>query len=465
MADLASLSREELIELIATQQRMIEDQQRQIAALREEIDQLRRGGKRQAAPFSKGKRVANPKRPGRKPGQGPFTRREVRLEEATETVPVAPPECCPDCGGDLEPLREEVATTTDLPMRPRARITAYRVSICRCRQCGKKVRGSAPGLAADQTGATAHRVGPNLMAAAHTLHYSIGIPVRRVPTVLAELTGVSVTQSAITQDALRRAAGPVGAAYQELREQVSEAPVVYTDDTGWRMGGRTAFLMGFDTDQVTVYQIRDRHRNEEVREIIPADYKGTMVADRGKSYDAKELAEVAQQKCQSHVIRNVSDVLEIKRGPARRFATQLKVLLQEGLALWHARGTLSQEELQTRFQRLNQELTDHLRNRILRDDDNQNLLNGIGAQHDRGHLLRYLEVEGVEPTNNRAERILRPAVIARKVSQCSKNRKGADAFAAFVSIAQTARKNAQQTVSQAFRLLFASPALVDAITR
>jgi hypothetical protein len=48
--------------------------------------------------------------------------------------------------------------------------------------------------------------------------------------------------------------------------------------------------MGFDTDQATVYQIRDRHRNEEVREIIPAGYKGVLVTDRGKSYDAAELA-------------------------------------------------------------------------------------------------------------------------------------------------------------------------------
>src|SRR5450756_3221653 len=107
MADLASLSREELIELIMTQQRMIEDQQRQIAELREEIEQLRRGGKRQAAPFSKGKRVENPKPPGRKPGQGPFSRRAAPLEEATETISVPAPECCPHCGGDLEQERED----------------------------------------------------------------------------------------------------------------------------------------------------------------------------------------------------------------------------------------------------------------------------------------------------------------------------------------------------------------------
>ena len=76
------------------------------------------------------------------------------------------------------------------------------------------------------------------------------------------------------------------------------------------------------------------------------------------------------------------------------------------------------------------------------------LLNGIGGQNDRGHLLRFLSQEGVEPTNNRAERILRPAVIARKVSHCSKNQRGAEAFSAFVSVLQTARKNNPASLTQ-----------------
>ena len=447
MADLSSLSREELIELIMAQQRMI-------AELGEEIAQLRRGGRRQAAPFSKGTRVDNPKPPGRRPGQGPFTRRTAPQQPITETILAQVPGCCPHCGGGLEQESEEIATTTDLPVCPRPAITAYRIPVCRCQQCGKRVRATAAGLPPDQAGATAHRVGPGVMAAAHTLHYAIGIPVRKVPAVLSELTGVSLTQSAITQDAMRRAVGPVGEAYQDLRGRVREAPVVHTDDTGWRVRGGPAFLMGFDTDQETVYQIREQHRNEEVREMIPSDYRGVMVNDRGKSYDAREFAGVAQQKCLGHLLRNVSAVLEHKRGRARQFGATLKILLREGLALWHARGGLSATAFRTRVKELDERLTHHLRNRILRDDDNQRLLNGIGMQQDRGHLLRFLTTEGVEPTNNRAERILRPAVIARKVSQCSKNQRGAAAFAAFVSIAQTARKTARQSVSQSFLSLF-----------
>ena len=233
--------------------------------------------------------------------------------------------------------------------------------------------------------------------------------------------------------------------------------MVHTDDTGWRIGGRPAFLMGFDTDQTTVYQIRDRHRNEEVREIIPNDYSGVMVTDRGKSYDAEELAGVAQQKCLAHVLRNVSEVVAEKRGRAGQFGKRSMVLLREGLALWHARGEIGRDDFQTRAQVLDEQLTHHLRRRILRDDDNQRLLDGIGLQQDRGHLLRFLVSPGVEPTNNRAERILRPAVIARKVSQCSKNRRGAEAFA---TIAQTARKTAGQTVTQVFRSLFSQTAPV-----
>jgi hypothetical protein len=205
-----------------------------------------------------------------------------------------------------------------------------------------------------------------------------------------------------------------------------------------------------------VYQIRSQHRHEEVLEVVPAHYPGILVNDRGKSYDARELAGLQQQKCLAHLLRNVSEVVERKRGMARRFGLTLSTLLREGLALWKARQDLSEEEYRRCAQQLEQKLTDHLKNRILRDDDNQRLLNGIGTQQDRGHLLRFLFQKGVEPTNNRAERILRPAVIARKVSHCSKNQRGADAFAAFVSILQTARKHGPASLTQKLLACFSA---------
>ena len=102
---LPTLSREELLALVA-------ELQRQIAALRAEIDELKRGGKRQAAPFSKGARVAEPKPPGRKPGTGTFHDREAPPPEDMTEPPVdvtVTPDACPACGGPREETRVDVA--------------------------------------------------------------------------------------------------------------------------------------------------------------------------------------------------------------------------------------------------------------------------------------------------------------------------------------------------------------------
>ena len=212
---------------------MVSRQQDQVARLtatikelRKELAEAKRAGKRQAAPFSKGGRTDRPKRPGRKPGIGSFSyRKPPSPDEVTEPpvdVSVAD-DNCPGCGGVLEQEGVDVVYVTDIPAMPRPQVTEYRVQVCRCRGCGRRVRGRHAEVGADQYGASAHRVGRRVMAAAHVLHYGVGIPVRRVPSVLRALTGVELSQGAITQDALRRAQGAVGDAYQRLRESVRES--------------------------------------------------------------------------------------------------------------------------------------------------------------------------------------------------------------------------------------------------
>jgi hypothetical protein len=87
----------------------------------------------------------------------------------------------------------------------------------------------------------------------------------------------------------------VGITYEGLRAAVPAAPVVHTDDAGWRVGGEPAFLMAFETDMATVYKVRPRHRHDEVQEVIPGNYDGVMVTDRGRSYDAQAFDHVQQQ--------------------------------------------------------------------------------------------------------------------------------------------------------------------------
>jgi transposase len=429
-----------------------------IEQLRAEIEQLkRRGG---AAPFSKGTSKPDPKPPGRKPGQGFFRFRtapeEVPGAEAI-AVPVAAA-CCPDCGGELGGLKREMVSITDIPVQPLPEVRRYAVEVRDCRECGRKIRGRHPDIAPGQQGATAHRVGPRVRAMAHALHYLHGVPVRKTPAIIEELTGVRLTQGAITQDAMKQGERAVGATYKALRALVSRQSVVHTDDTGWRVAGKTAFLMAFVNPSLSVYQVRPQHRNEEVRELVPADFGGVMICDRGRSYDAAELEGVAQQKCLAHLIRNSAKLSNEKAGQARRFPRQLKDVLQRALLLFASRQEMEPKAYRKQVENLNVELTAHLRDRRLRDRDNQRLLNGVGAQHDQGRVLRFL-YHGVEATNNRAERDLRPAVIARKVSHCSKNERGARAFEAFISVLHTFRKlNPASTIPTLARLIASQPA-------
>jgi transposase len=349
-------------------------------------------------------------------------------------------EACPTCGGRLEEARVDLAYPTELPARPRPKVTQYRVQVCQCTVCGQQVRGHHPDVAAGQYSATAHRLGARVMAAAPVLHDGMGIPGRQVPAVLAVLTGVRLTQGALTQDALPRAAGTVGIAYAQLRAMIPETPVVHTDDTGWRVGGEPAHLMAFETDAATVYQIRPRHRHEEVQEVIPADYAGVMVTDRGRSDDAQAVDGVDQQKCLAHSLRSISDVVERQTGRARDFGVQLKARVQAALAWWHRHRDTPVADFTVEAEVLQAELTYQRRDRRLKDRDHQRLLNELGWPHDRGHVRRFWTDPRLEPTNHRAERAVRPAVIARQGSHGSNNGAGAHAFAACTSVVRTLAK-------------------------
>ena len=441
------LSPSERDEFIALVRRLQEQVAELVAAneeLRRQLAESQRSARRQAAPFSKGRRSSKPKRPGRKPGTGMFScRKPPSAAEVTEPVVEVSVsgDTCPGCGGILEDAGVSAACVTDLPAVRRPQVRAYRVRVCRCRSCGKAVRGQHPDIAPDQHGASAHRLGERVKAAAHALHYGVGIPVRRIPAVLRTLTGVEVSQGAITQDALRRTAGSVGEAYRTLRTSVRASPVVHTDDTGWRVGGEPAFLMAFETDESTVYQVRARHRNEEVREVIPSDCAGVMVTDRGRSCDAQALSAVRQQKCLAHVLRSISDVVKTKTGRGRSFGKRLSGLLREAIDLRAAYHRGQAVDFGVQAERLKRQVSYHLRDRPMADADNWRLQNELGWHDDRGNLLRFLDDPSIEPANNRAERALRGAVIARKVSHCSKNVEGADAFSAFTSVIRTLERN------------------------
>jgi transposase len=152
-------------------------------------------------------------------------------------------------------------------------------------------------------------------------------------------------------------------------------------------------------------------------------------------------------------------VVERKTGRARDFGEQLKACLQEALGLWHPQRECPVPDFKVEADALQAALTYQLRERRLKDPDHQRLLNELGWHHDRGHVLRFLVDPRIEPTNNRAERALRLAVMARKVSHGSKNSAGAHACAAFTSVVRTLAKHGVELLVESLCQLFRGPAV------
>ena len=182
-----------------------------------------------------------------------------------------------------------------------------------------------------------------------------------------------MSQRAFVQDALRRAKGDAGDACRSLCGSVRSRSVVHTDDTDWRMGGDPAFLMAFEADEATVYQIRFHHLNGEVRELIHADYGGVMVTDRGRSFRSSNLSGVRQRKCMAHVIRSASEVVQTKVGRGRSFGKRFIELLREAIELRESELRGEAVDFVGEAERLKREVSHHLRDRHMPDPDNQRL--------------------------------------------------------------------------------------------
>ena len=181
----------------------------EIRLLRQKLEESRKQSHRSATPFSKGQRKRNPKRPGRKPGQGTFQRKRAPVPRPQDQVnrkeARLDSNLCPDCGTELEMQDPEDASVVDLPRMIGRIIDLFRVEVGHCPQCNRTVRGTHPDLARDQHGATAHRVGPRAYAWAYALFYGLGLPLRKVAKVFNEFVSVPLCRGGLLSGGGRNA--------------------------------------------------------------------------------------------------------------------------------------------------------------------------------------------------------------------------------------------------------------------
>ena len=407
----------------------LEKQVGELKGLVADLEEKLKEGLRQAAPFRvrAERKKEQPGRPGRKAGH-PGERRRIP-DHVDERVEV-PLEHCPKCGSEVEDVKPIEQYIEDLP-EVRPHVTQLITYTGRCRRCGC-VRSSHPLQTSVATGAAGVHLGARALGLAADLNKRLGLTCRKTCEVLRAHFGLTISAGGLVH-ALRRVSDRLQGAYEELRSRVRASPAVYVDETSWWVGAPGFWLWVFTTMHYTVYVVDNSRGHEVVDRILGDPYGGTLVSDCLSSYD---VVDCRKQKCYAHHLKVIAEARE--HAPDSQFLRQIQLLLKTACMLGSTESGLSMEQkraLVWRFERW----ADTLLSSVCSDPWEQWVANRLLKQ--REHLFTFLTTPGVEATNNRAERQLRPAVIARKLSCGNKTMAGKRCWEILASIAATCQQN------------------------
>ena len=244
---------------------------RRSAELEARLEEARRAGKRQAAPFSRNEAAEEPRRPGRHSGSeyGEHHRRALPTR-VDETVVATLPEVCPQCGGAVEETDAVEQYQEDVPPVVPT-VTCFEIHVGRCRSCNQRIQARHPRQTSDAVGAAMVQVGPRALSVGTTLHYEAGLSFEKIAEVLAQTTGVRVAASTLAR-AAARVAGQCEEIDGAIRDQVRAAPVGTPDETGWRVGGRGAWLWAAASEEATAYAVAASRGADVIEELLGLDY-------------------------------------------------------------------------------------------------------------------------------------------------------------------------------------------------
>jgi len=445
-------------------QTQVAELQAQVAELTRRLQEALRTSKRQAAPFRKGPPKLHPQRPGRKAGaqHGNHSHRpSPPPEQVSECHEVRLPDACPHCCGQL--VQTEVAEQfqTEIPRQPLVR--KFRVHVGHCAQCGRRVQGRHPLQTSDALGAAASQVGPDAQAAATVLHTQMGLSHGKVAAVLDTLFGIDLTRGASAQINLR-AASRLEADYRLILDEVRQSERIAADETGWRIGGRPAWLHVWVADRATAYGIDSQRSAAVLERVIGPDWGGTLSHDGFASYGRFE--EAVHQQCAAHVLRRARDMLEWATRGAVRFPRQVIALFTEAIHLRNdcLRGVVTPDELAAQRDAFDDRLLE-LAVRPRRVPEHERLAQHLWNYSEQ--WFGFLSAPTVEATNWQAEQAIRPAVVNRKVWGGNRTAAGAHAHGVLLSVLETCRRQAHSAldhVSQTLRsvgnLLLPRPVLL-----
>ncbi len=349
---------------------------------------------------------------GGQPGHPPHLKQLLPAERVDELVPFVP-EHCEHCqaalpakatADDPEPTRFQT-----IELRPIVTtVTEYQGQARRCMRCGEVTRATIP------REIRAHSVGSRLTATLAYFTGCHGMSKRGVEEMSATVFQAPValgTVSNLEQEMSAALAAP----HAEALAAVREAAIKHADETSWKLLGKLCWLWAAATAAAVVFVIHAKRSGLGLTALLGSEIQGILCSDRWSVYD--RVPAERRQVCWAHLKRDFQKIID--RGGSSVFVgRQGRTIVKKVFAAWHAfqQGEVTREQLEAKLQpvenRVNRLL---LEGAVLGQDEQvaafcENLLALEPA------LWTFAHTDGVEPTNNFIERLLRRAVLWRKRS-------------------------------------------------
>jgi transposase len=377
-------------------------------------------------------KTPSPKPPSRRsrgaqPGHDKQERPLLPTHECQAVVPCLPSTCrrCgkPLTGADPEPLRHQV---WELP-EVKPLVTEYQqhrlVCSCGCSTCGELPAGVPPGQA-----------GPRLIAFVALLMACFRQSKRRAAHFLSLILNQPASAGWLV-NLQNRAAEAVAPAYQELAEQLPNQGVLHGDESPTKQGPAKAWVWTFVATTFTFFACRLSRGAEVVQELLGAAWTGVMHCDRARMYWCCGRL----QWCWAHLKRDFQALIDGPCTVKKRLGHDLMRETKKMFALWQRvrDGTLSRRAFRRRMQPIRRQFESYLLRGYF-DARTYGFCKELWEHRER--LWTFLEVDGVEPTNNAAEQALRHAVIWRKPSFGTQSASGSRFVERMLTVIETCRR-------------------------
>jgi transposase len=359
---------------------------------------LRRGRNRKKDNGDKGK-------PGQKIGHKGVTRPYAAPDSQVEVTT----DRCPECGSELgAPFRIDSKIIEEIPEPQPVIITEYKIAHYRCPFCRKEVVANDAGCPHEG------KFGNNTIAQATLLKYEDRLPHRKIQDAMKRLFGLKISPATIF-DLTRRAADAVRSEYDAILNKIRGAPILYVDETSIRVQGERHWIWTFSTPSESFFVIRKSRGTKVLVEVLTRRFKGIIVCDGWKPY-TRFTNRI--QRCWAHLLRESKDIAEKfeEAIPLHNAIKELYEILTEALE------NDPPPKVRKRLWQLAREALKHWTLKEYSIEKVRKLIRKINNGLD--YWFTFIINPGVEPTNNRAERALRPHVVLRKILGTLRNDKG-----------------------------------------